>query len=291
MTTCDSQIPNFSLSSKSNALEASEARLKQVETELQATREQLARSQKSFHSFLNLVSHDLNAPLRSIVGFAGFLDEEYSTALDDDGRNYLQRITDAGKKLQGQLLGLKLIARVESRGEPFKPVDLNDVIAEAQLSLARRLKASQGRITSDRLPTVHADANQISVLLEAILENSLQHGEQDQPEIHVSAVEAGGHCLISIRDNGVGVDSEFRERIFDAFFRIKPASSQGSGCGLTICRAIVERHGGRISLHSDPANVMEIVFSLPLANTIPAGNDDFHGCIPQGSSSAGGETR
>ena len=240
--------------------------------------EELRRSNRELEQFASVASHDLQEPLRKIQAFADRLDMHARSLLGEKGLDYLERILTSAARMRRLIDDLLAYSRVATKGQAFTPVDLNQVIEEVQTDLEERLRSTAGKIECETLPRVAADPFQMRQLFQNLLANALKFHRPDvPPEVLVTAQTvstadgAGGRRLqveVTVRDNGIGFDAEYRERIFDLFQRLHGRDQyEGTGIGLAICKKIVERHGGRIHAESAPGQGAAFIFTLPAAPT------------------------
>ncbi|OGS05678.1 MAG: hypothetical protein A3G41_07245 [Elusimicrobia bacterium RIFCSPLOWO2_12_FULL_59_9] len=228
----------------------------------------LARSNAELAGFAYIASHDLQEPLRKVSAFADRLRERISAALDDEGRDYFRRIDKALVGMGELIDSLLTLARVTTQAQPLKEVDLRalarEVISDLDLTIAR----SGGRVELRCLPRVRADPFQMRQLLQNLIANALKFRKKDVPplvRIHGSLLH-NGLCEIRVKDNGIGFDEKYLDRIFQPFQRLHSrAEYEGTGMGLAICRRIAARHGGAISAKSLPGKGSSFKVVLPAA--------------------------
>ncbi|MEO7036841.1 MAG: ATP-binding protein [Polyangiaceae bacterium] len=248
------------------------------EDQLRASALMLGQSNRELEEFATVASHDLQEPLRKIRSFVSCLRDEQAATLNSDGRDYLDRIQSAATRMTTLVADLLEFSRVSSKGKPFVPVDLNEVISGVLSDLEARFVQTEGRAEVGQLPTIFSDPIQMRQLLQNLLGNALKfHRKNETPVVRVSAeiveaVDAGGGtqlgraCRISVADNGIGFDEKYLDRVFTIFQRLHGRGDyEGTGIGLAICRKIVERHGGTISARSAPGQGATFVVTLPLA--------------------------
>jgi PAS domain S-box-containing protein len=250
---------------------------RRTEDQLRSSAVMLMQSNRELEEFATAASHDLQEPLRKIQSFVGCLKEEQSAALNAEGRNYLDRIQKAASRMSTLVGDLLEFSRVSSKGKPFIPVDLNEVIAEVIQDLELRLAQTGGRVETQNLPTVASDSVQMRHLLQNLIGNALKfHRPGVPPIVQVSAEiidgvcingreQAAGTCRISVTDNGIGFEERYLDRVFTIFQRLHGRDEyEGTGIGLSICRRIAERHGGTITARSQPGQGSTFIVSLPL---------------------------
>ena len=232
-------------------------RRKRVEAEL-------ARSNKELEMFAYVASHDLQEPLRAVAGFVELLRQRYTGKLDGKADEYINFAVDGSKRMQTLINGLLEYSRVSSRGITFGVVASEAALAAAATNLRLAIEESQAVLTHDPLPEVSGDSSQIARLLQNLLGNALKFRGPTPPRIHIGAEQHGAEWQFSIRDNGIGIDQKFFDRIFIIFQRLHTHQQYaGTGLGLAICKRIVEHHGGRIWVESEPDHGTTFYFTLP----------------------------
>ena len=257
---------------------------RQKQDELQRIAEKLQKSNRELQDFANVASHDLQEPLRKITTFGDRLKTKYSAVLDEPGRDYLERMQSAANRMQLLIEGLLAFSRVATKAMPFEKVDLNIIAKEVLSDLEVRIQETRGRVDIDPLPALSADPLQMRQLLQNLIGNALKfHKEEQQPVIRVSASDCdisgtsrneNKVCRITVEDNGIGFDEKYTERIFGVFQRLHGRQEyEGSGIGLSVCRRIVERHGGDITVRSSPGNGATFVITLPVEHENGEVND------------------
>lgn len=226
--------------------------------------DKLAASNLELQQFAYVASHDLQAPLRGIANFAHFLKEDYPTQLDVKGADYIDRIVKGCKRMQHLISDLLSYSRVDGRARPFEPVDLNHVVDQVIEILEPSIVDSNGLVTRDDLPTIAGDASQMLQLMQNLIGNGLKYHRDGVPKVHVSVEQRGLCSVIRVRDNGIGIEAEAQDRVFEIFKRLHTQDEYpGTGVGLAICRRIVEQHAGEISLESVPGDGSTFSFTLP----------------------------
>jgi PAS domain S-box-containing protein len=215
--------------------------------------QELARSNAELQEFAYVASHDLQEPLRAISSFATWLARNYESQLDDLARDRIGRIVNGAGRMQQLINDLLSYSRVGRQGRGFAPIDIGKVLAEALGNLRIALEESGAVVTSDPLPTVTADEMELTQLLQNLIGNAIKFRGAEKPLIHVRAEPNGTAWTFSVRDNGIGIDLQFADRIFLIFQRLHSREEYpGTGIGLAFCKKIVERHGGRIWVESSP---------------------------------------
>lgn len=238
----------------------------------------LSRSNEELRQFAYVASHDLQEPLRKITAFCQMLRDDYGDRLDDDARTYIQYAVDGALRMRTLIQDLLAFSRVETQGRPLEPTDAGAACNEAIENLALSIDDAAAEVTRDPLPMVLADRAQLVRLFQNLIGNALKYRGSDLPRIHVSAEENGDEWVFRVRDNGIGIDPQYYERIFVIFQRLHAREEySGTGIGLAVCKRIVERAGGRIWVESQPGEGSVFCFTLAKpcqeASTSSPGND------------------
>jgi PAS domain S-box-containing protein len=227
--------------------------------------EDLLRSNEELQHFAYVASHDLQEPLRMISSYLQLLARRYKGRLDTDADEFIDYAVDGAKRMQNMIVALLSYARVGTHGGELKEVDAGAALGAALDNLKLAVEDSGAQVTHDPLPTVPADESQLTQLFQNLISNSLKFRGTGPPIIHVSARRDGGYWVFSVKDNGIGIDTEYGERIFRIFQRLHGKGDYpGTGIGLSICKKIVERHGGRIWIESAPGEGATFYFTLPV---------------------------
>jgi PAS domain S-box-containing protein len=228
--------------------------------------EALARSNTELKQFAYFASHDLQEPLRAVGGFCQLLAEKYHGQLDAQGQQWLGYIVDGAKHMQALVEGLLRFSRVEAEGKAFVAGPAADIVAEGVRNLDAMIRESGAEITCGELPSLQADPWQLVTVFQNLIGNAIKFRSKEPPRIRVSAERNGTDWVFQVRDNGIGIDPKHHDRIFVMFQRLhRREVYPGTGIGLALCKRIVERHGGRIWLHSEPGKGSAFFFSIPAA--------------------------
>lgn len=199
-----------------------------------------------------------------ISSYVQLLQRRYQGRLDDKADRFIWFAVDGVTRMQRLINDLLTYSRVGTQGAPLAPTDCGEVVAGVLAALSATIAESGARVTCGPLPTVLADATQLSQLFQNLIANALKFCRDVTPEVTLSAERAGGAWLIHVRDNGIGLDPAYAERIFLIFQRLHTREEYpGTGMGLAICKKIVERHGGRIWVESQPGQGATFTVSLP----------------------------
>jgi PAS domain S-box-containing protein len=228
---------------------------------------ELQRSNQELERFAYVASHDLQEPLRSVSSFSELLAHRYQGRLGHDADDFIGFIVGGAKRMQTLINDLLAFSRVGTRGKPFTPVDLERALAAATENLTASIQETSTQITHEALPTVMADPVQIVQLLQNLIGNAIKFCRPDNPpHIAVEARQLEEAWEIRIRDNGIGIEPQYFDRIFIIFQRLHALDQYpGTGIGLAICKKIVERHGGRIRVESQPGQGSTFTFTLPFS--------------------------
>ncbi|OIB56341.1 ATP-binding protein [Natrialba sp. SSL1] len=290
---------------------------KQREQRLEELIDDLEESNSRLEQFAYAASHDLQEPLRMISSYLQLIEQRYAADLDGDGEEFLEFAIDGSERMRNMIQGLLKYSRVETRGEPLEPVDLDAVFADVCEDLQLRITESNARVSADSLPRINGDEEQLRQVFQNLLDNAIEYSGDEPPQIHISAEqeesqsrpdsrsqshnppERGEHhtsaddperhradqnrtrnCdtaasdeakwTVSVSDNGVGIDSDDTDRVFEVFQSLHPPDEHaGTGIGLALCERIVERHGGEIWVDSEPNEGTTFSFTLPAAPDHP----------------------
>ena len=227
---------------------------KRSENGLKRTMKELERSNVDLERFAYVVSHDLKEPLRMVASYMELLKRKSYGRLESEDREYIDFAVDGAKRMNELINDLLDYSRINTRGSKFEPVDLNDAAAHVVNIMKFKIEDVSAKIViPNRLPVVNGDAMQIEQVLQNLIENSLKFRSKSAvPVIEITAEESGSTVIIKVRDNGIGIEQKFQERIFEIFQRLHSREEyEGTGIGLAICKRIMERHGGKIWVESD----------------------------------------
>lgn len=231
--------------------------------ELQEHAEELERSNADLEQFAYIASHDLSEPLRTISGFVQLLSSRYRGELDEQADQFIAYVVDGTERMRALIDGLLLYSRASSQEQHRRPVSLVETVARVRSSLGPALEESGGHILEEELPDVVADPTQLEQILQNLIANALKFRGEHPPEVRVLAARQPGAWRVTVRDNGIGIEDRHAEKAFQMFGRLNAREAYpGTGIGLALCKRVVERHGGRIWLESEPGRGSAFHFTL-----------------------------
>jgi PAS domain S-box-containing protein len=237
---------------------------KHMEAELRQVLAELRRSNEELQQFAYIVSHDLQEPLRTIIGFLQLLANRYQGKLDTDAEEFIRYASEGATRMQSLIQDLLAYARVESRELELRATECTALVQRTLSDLQRAITESGATITLDPLPTVQTDAQRLRLVFQNLISNALKFRSTARPCVHISAHQEGASWVFAVRDNGIGIDPKQAERIFQVFQRLHlHREYPGTGMGLAICKKVIERHGGRIWVESEVGKGATFFFSLP----------------------------
>ena len=238
-----------------------------LEEQVAECTEELARSNKELEEFAHIASHDLQEPLLMVSSYTQLLERRHKDKRDSDANEFIAYAVDGAKRMQTQINDLLAYSRVTTQGHSFEATSCSDIFETAVSNLAASIEETGAMVTRDPLPILPADASQLVSVFQNLIGNGIKYRGDQPPRIHVSAVESGHEWVFSLKDNGIGIEAEFPERIFVIFQRLHGKTKYaGTGIGLAICKKVIERHGGRIWVESEPEKGSTFYFTLPMRN-------------------------
>ncbi|MGD8926551.1 MAG: PAS domain S-box protein [Thioalkalispiraceae bacterium] len=224
----------------------------------------LERSNAELEQFAYVASHDLQEPLRMVASYAQLLGRRYRDQLDTDADEFIDYIVDGATRMQVLINDLLAFSRIGTRGGELRATDTNAVLQRAFNNLQLAIEDNHAKISYDQLPEVMGDELQLIQLFQNLISNALKFHGEAAPVIHIGAQLQGKEILFSVADQGIGIEPQYRERIFLLFQRLHGKKEYpGTGIGLAICKKIVDRHSGKIWLESEPGKGTTFYFTLP----------------------------
>jgi len=238
---------------------------KRTETELELTRQNLERSNAELDQFAYVASHDLKEPLILLSAYARMLEERHGDVLDEEGRTFLGHMREESRRMKTMIDDLLDYSRLETRAEAACRVDLAEMLDTALRTLAPRIEEAGAKIEiQGTLPAVEGSPAQFERLFRNLLSNAIKFRRDEPPQVSISGESVDGACVVTVRDNGIGIDPGKERQIFDVFQRLHSQEDYGgTGMGLAICKRIVERHGGRIWVERAPGGGSAFKFTVP----------------------------
>jgi PAS domain S-box-containing protein len=241
---------------------------KRYQGELEDLVADLQESNERLEQFAYAASHDLQEPLRMVSSYLQLIEKRYADELDADGEEFLEYAVDGADRMRDMIDGLLQYSRVETQGTPLEPVDLNEVLDVVYDDLQVRIEESDADVETGSLPRVMGDPSQLRQVFQNLLSNAIEYSGDEPPRIDVSAERDGADWVVSVRDQGVGIDPDDADRIFEVFQRLHTHDEHpGTGIGLALCQRIVERHGGDIWVDAEPGEGATFSFTLPATET------------------------
>lgn len=244
-------------------LEREAAERKRAEEEVERHLKDLERSNGELEQFAYVASHDLQEPLRVISGYLALLSKRYKGRLDNDADEFISYAVQGAQRLQGMIQDILEYSRI-GRAREFREVDLSGILHNTVTGLNALIGEHGAEVTLDSLPKVAGDETELAHLFMNLIGNAIKYRGPEPPRVHVSAVKTEDEWVFSVKDNGIGIEPRHFDRIFLIFQRLHPAGKyQGTGIGLAICRKVVEGHGGRIWVESEPGKGSKFSFTIP----------------------------
>ncbi|PSP79676.1 histidine kinase [Halobacteriales archaeon QS_1_68_20] len=238
----------------------------QARAELNETIDQLEESNERLKRFAYVASHDLQEPLRMVSSYLQLLESGYADELDEQAREYIEFAVDGSDRMREMVEGLLSYSRIDMHDSAFEPVACEDVVDDVLTSLQVCIDESDATIRVDSLPTVVGDAQQLEQVFSNLLSNAIKYSGDEPPHVEITAQRQGDRCVFSVADDGIGIDPEYTDQIFEIFNRLHSNGEfDGTGIGLALCRKIVDHHDGDIWVDTEPGDGTTFHFTLPAA--------------------------
>lgn len=244
------------------------AELQKANEQLLATLAELTRSNEDLKQFAYVASHDLQEPLRNVASCLQMLENKYKGNLDADADKLIHYAVESSVRMRSLILDLLTYSRVATKGKPPQRMDCEQILDQTVKNLRSAVAEAKAVITHDPLPTVHADSSQLVQVFQNLIHNAMKFRREEPPRVHVSAAKNKNEWVFSVQDNGIGIEPEHVDRIFVIFQRLnKRTQYDGTGMGLAIVKKVVESHGGRVWVESEPGAGSTFYFAIPEKRT------------------------
>jgi light-regulated signal transduction histidine kinase (bacteriophytochrome) len=230
--------------------------------EQKETEEELRHANDDLQQFAYSASHDLQEPIRNVTVYSELIARRYEGVLDSDGQKFLGFLSEGGRRLSMLINDLLAYTRAGNAEIEITPQDSSAVLAHALSALAEAIREDEAIVTYDPLPEVPMGEAHLQQVLQNLISNSLKYRAEAPPTIHISAIDLGAAWRFSVKDNGIGIDPAYKEKIFGVFKRLH-RDHHGTGIGLAICQRVVERYGGRIWVESEVGKGATFYFTVP----------------------------
>jgi light-regulated signal transduction histidine kinase (bacteriophytochrome) len=239
-------------------------KFEQKEEALKRQTLELARSNADLEQFAYVASHDLQEPLRVVASYAQLFSQRYQGTLDPEADNMIGRVVNGAFRMQQLINDLLIYSRVGTHGKGMQPADCSGVLDDVIANLKKSIEESGATVTAEPLPSVMADRTQLKQLFQNLIDNAIKYRSTQPVTVHVRAQQHDKEWVFAVQDNGIGIHPDNAQRIFVLFQRLHAEEEYpGTGIGLSICQKIVERHGGRIWVESEPYKGSTFYFTLP----------------------------
>ncbi len=236
---------------------------KKAQQILERQHQELVRSNIELQQFAYIASHDLQEPLRMVTSYLQLLQLRYKEQLDQNANDFIGYAVDGATRMRTLINDLLVYSRVGTRGKPFALTDCDQVMQEAIANLKVTIADQEAIVTWDGLPKVIGDATQLTQLFQNLISNAIKFHRSEPPAVHIVAERQEQGWLFAVQDNGIGIEPQYAERIFEIFQRLHHRTDYpGTGIGLAICRKIVERHGGKIWIESEASQGTTFYFTI-----------------------------
>jgi signal transduction histidine kinase len=238
---------------------------KEANKELKKNLEELERSNRELQSFAFITSHDLQEPLRTMASYAQLIERRYKGQLDPDADEFLEYMVGGAKRMKSMIQGLLDYSQVEAKSNQFKEISAEKALDNALSNLQYSIDQCHAEVKHDPLPWIFADESQIVRVFQNLIGNALKFRKKDEtPKIHISAKKDDNEWIFSVKDNGIGIEDQYFDKIFEVFKRLHAIGEySGAGIGLSIVKRIIDRHGGHMWVKSSPGKGSTFYFTIP----------------------------
>ena len=242
-----------------------EVLVKERTADLEAANRNLARSNESLEQFAYVASHDLQEPLRVMASYSQLLEKRYKDKLDQDAKDFIAFIVDAASRMQRLITDILAFSRVGRKDLAPAEVDFNEAVNKVLYGMSATIELSKGEVTYDKLPVLMAHETSIMQVFQNLVGNALKFRSEESPRIHISAKRDDGSWIFSVKDNGLGIEPQYHDRVFQIFQRLHSKEKySGTGIGLSICKKIVSNYGGKIWIESERGKGSTFYFTMPI---------------------------
>ena len=237
--------------------------IKNIELELKKSLSLLEQSNKELEQFAYVASHDLQEPLRMVSSYTQLLAKKYKDVISGEGINYINFAVDGAQRMQALINDLLDYSRITRQETPLEPVQTSRILGIVRANLQKKIEENGAIITNDLMPPVMGNEQQLIRVFQNLLDNSIKYRSDKTPMIHISAKPMHDSYCFGITDNGIGIDDEYKEKVFEIFERLhSPAAYPGTGIGLAICKKVIEKLHGKMWIESNKDNGVTFYFTL-----------------------------
>ncbi|MCK4848741.1 MAG: GHKL domain-containing protein, partial [Candidatus Heimdallarchaeota archaeon] len=235
------------------------------EKTLQKRTMELERSNKALEQFAYATSHDLQEPLRTIASFLQLLKRKYEDSLDSEAHQFINFAVDGAIHMKQLIDDLLFYSRLGRKDISFKPVSLSQIIEKSINNLRVVIEENKAQVISKKLPVIRVDESQFILLFQNLIENAIKFRDKEKPVIEITAKVSKGNHIISVKDNGIGIEKKYHNRIFQVFKRLHTSSEYpGTGIGLAICKRVIEQYHGKIWVESELGKGATFAIEFPI---------------------------
>lgn len=233
-------------------------------TEKKKMEDEIIRSNIELERFAYLASHDLQEPLRMITSFITLFEKRYKNKIDDDANDFIKFIVEGAKRMQKLINDLLIYSRIGRINQSFEEVSMEEVLDNALFNLKLLIEENNAKISHDKLPIIKANKTLMIQVLQNLIENAIKYKGKNQPEIFIGAKFENNNWVFWVKDNGIGIDSKYFDKIFIMFQRLNQENYPGTGAGLAIVKKIIEFHGGKVWVESEVGKGSTFYFTIPI---------------------------